>query len=76
MRAPCRGLRPLNSSRKAMRPGISVSPMRISRRPQPANSISATMKSPDLLFTTAFMSIDSAYVCERRFMVIPTPEDW
>ena len=42
MRAPLRGCREAYSSRMAMRPGISVSAMAISRRPQGASEMSAT----------------------------------
>ncbi len=45
MRAPLRGLAAAYSSRMAMRPGISVSAMAISRRPQGARVRSATWKS-------------------------------
>ena len=46
MRAPFRGCALENSSRIAMRPGISVSAMAISLRPQSASLRSATLKSP------------------------------
>jgi len=42
MRAPARGFDPAYSSRMAIRPGISVSAMAISRRPQAARDRSAT----------------------------------
>ncbi len=42
MRAPLRGWREAYSSRMAMSPGISVSAMAISRRPQGASAMSAT----------------------------------
>jgi hypothetical protein len=55
MRAPFSGW-PANSSRTAIRPGISVSAMAISLRPQSASDRSATWKSAGLRFsTTAFM---------------------
>ena len=41
MRAPCKGRSAANSSRMAMRPGISVSAMAISLRPQSAREMSA-----------------------------------
>lgn len=43
MRAPLSGCLAANSSRMAIRPGISVSAMASSRRPQPASDRSATM---------------------------------
>jgi hypothetical protein len=43
MRAPFSGWLAANSSRMAMRPGISVSAMRISLRPQSARARSATL---------------------------------
>jgi hypothetical protein len=43
MRAPFSGCVLANSSRIAIRPGISVSAMRISLRPQAARARSATM---------------------------------
>ena len=43
MRAPFSGLSWPNSSRTAMRPGISVSAMSISLRPKPAREMSRTM---------------------------------
>ena len=42
MRAPLQRLQRLNSSRLAIRPGISVSAMSISLRPQSASLMSAT----------------------------------
>ena len=42
MRAPLRGWRAAYSSRMAIRPGISVSAMAISLRPQAASVMSAT----------------------------------
>src|SRR5437764_8773717 len=45
MWAPDSGLDLPNSSRKAISPGISVSAIAISRRPQSASEISATLKS-------------------------------
>src|ERR1700741_4671213 len=45
MRAPESGFALPNSSRNAISPGISVSAMAISRRPQSASEISATLKS-------------------------------
>src|SRR5512139_2195742 len=53
MRAPFSGCAAANSSRIAIRPGISVSAMRISLRPQSASARSATTKSGEL--DTAFM---------------------
>src|SRR5512135_806093 len=49
MRAPRSGRVGANSSRIAMRPGISVSAMAISLRPQSASARSATAKSAKLL---------------------------
>src|SRR5882762_202325 len=43
MRAPASGCAAPNSSRNAISPGISVSAIAISRRPQPARLISATL---------------------------------
>ena len=43
MRAPFSGCFLPNSARSAISPGISVSAMAISRRPQPASAISATL---------------------------------
>ena len=43
LRAPLRGFLPLYSARNAISPGISVSAMFISRRPQSAKAISATL---------------------------------
>jgi hypothetical protein len=43
MRAPLRGFEAPNSSRTAMRPGISVSAMWISLRPHSARLMSATL---------------------------------
>ncbi len=43
IRAPASGFVAPNSSRSAIRPGISVSAIAISRRPQPASPISATL---------------------------------
>jgi hypothetical protein len=43
MRAPASGLAAPNSSRSAISPGISVSAMAISRRPQSASEMSATL---------------------------------
>lgn len=43
MRAPLSGWVAAYSSRMAIRPGISVSAMASSRRPQPASAMSATM---------------------------------
>ncbi len=48
MRAPLSGCRAAYSSRMAMRPGISVSAMAISRRPHGARPMSATWKSVKL----------------------------
>src|SRR5690606_22252216 len=45
MRAPFRGFAAPNSSRQAIRPGISVSAMSISLRPQSASEMSLTMWS-------------------------------
>ena len=42
-RAPARGLRPRYSSRRAIRPGISPSAIRISLRPHSARAMSATL---------------------------------
>ena len=42
MRAPLSGFLSPNSSRQAIRPGISVSAISISLRPQPASEMSAT----------------------------------
>jgi hypothetical protein len=43
MRAPFSGCLPLNSSRTAIKPGISVSAIAISLRPNPASARSATL---------------------------------
>src|SRR5271167_4220087 len=57
MRAPRSGCCGANSSRIAMRPGISVSAMAISLRPQAASSMSATLKSAKFrISVTAFIS--------------------
>ncbi len=45
MRAPARGLEVPNSSRRAIRPGISFSAISISLRPNSARERSATLKS-------------------------------
>jgi hypothetical protein len=42
MRAPFKGFEVPNSSRSAMRPGISVSAISISLRPKPAREMSLT----------------------------------
>src|SRR6185369_9202669 len=56
MRAPRNGCPGANSSRIAMRPGISVSAMAISLRPQSASARSATLKSVKrLVSVTAFI---------------------
>jgi hypothetical protein len=53
MRAPRSGCWGANSSRIAMSPGISVSAMRISLRPQSASERSATLKSAKFLVSVA-----------------------
>src|SRR5438046_10205304 len=56
MRAPRNGCCGANSSRIAIRPGISVSAIAISLRPQAARSRSATLKSAKLrVSVTAFI---------------------
>ena len=55
MRAPLSGWLAAYSSRIAIRPGISVSAMASSRRPQPASAIGATVKAAKDLSGTAFM---------------------
>ncbi|OPZ04352.1 MAG: hypothetical protein BWZ09_01856 [Alphaproteobacteria bacterium ADurb.BinA305] len=55
MRAPFSGWLAAYSSRIAIRPGISVSAMRISLRPQAASARSATTKSVNWVSATAFM---------------------
>src|SRR5437867_11702729 len=56
IRAPRSGRSGANSSRIAINPGISVSAMAISLRPQPARSMSATLKSVKFLTSVvAFM---------------------
>ena len=59
MRAPASGLAAENSSRIAMRPGISVSAIWISLRPHAASARSATLKS---VKSSGLM---------RAFMVVP-----
>src|SRR5271166_3128677 len=57
MRAPRSGCCGANSSRIAIRPGISVSAIAISLRPQPASATSATLKSANFrVSVTAFIS--------------------
>ncbi len=51
-RAPLSGFVSLNSSRIAIRPGISVSAMVISMRPQLARPMSFTEKSPETSFNS------------------------
>ena len=53
MRAPRSGCSGANSSRIAMRPGISVSAIAISLRPQSASARSATLKSEKFLVSVA-----------------------
>ena len=55
MRAPFSGWVSAYSSRIAMRPGISVSAMAISLRPQSASARSATMQSFVVDFSVAFI---------------------
>ena len=52
MRAPFKGWAAANSSRMAIRPGISVSAMRISLRPQSAREMSAIARSWVLLMVS------------------------
>jgi hypothetical protein len=54
MRAPLSGWLPAYSWRMAIKPGISVSAILISLRPQSASPMSLTMKSADGLIA-AFM---------------------
>src|SRR6516162_9068001 len=70
MRAPRSGCVGANSSRIAMRPGISVSAIAISLRPKSASDRSATLKSPAgrsdrVGFSVAFM-LDTPDLSERR----------
>src|SRR2546421_10487222 len=55
MRAPLSGWAFANSSRMAIRPGISVSAMRISLRPQAASDASAITQSAAEELRTAFI---------------------
>ncbi|MOA10167.1 hypothetical protein D3C78_1300440 [compost metagenome] len=55
MRAPLSGWAAANSSRIAIRPGISVSAILISLRPQLAREISAMTDSTGVMGTAAFM---------------------
>ena len=60
MRAPLSGFLAANSSRIAIRPGISVSAIRISLRPQSASLRSATLKSPAVVRASTVVDIGSA----------------
>ena len=64
MRAPFSGWVLANSSRIAIRPGISVSAMRISLRPQSARAMSAMAESAATgFFRGAFMGANSKRRC-------------
>src|SRR5438874_9138059 len=66
MRAPRSGASGANSSRIAISPGISVSAMAISLRPQSARSRSATLKSQNSAFSvTAFIVSLRSYRATR-----------
>src|SRR5512139_2518831 len=83
MRAPRSGCPAANSSRIAIRPGISVSAMRISLRPQSASDRSATTKSFAVLvvdLSTALISrppfekeVGERRCCNRRGAGFPEP---
>ena len=66
MRAPRSGWLFAYSSRIAMRPGISVSAIAISLRPQSASLRSATWKSAAFVWAVADISSLLAFVGERR----------
>src|SRR5882762_9319725 len=92
MRAPRNGWVEAYSPRIAIRPGISVSAMRISLRPQSASDRSATWKSADFMeFGTADIDTlpvkterrndngapNQSKVCERRyFLAEPGLSSW
>ncbi len=77
-RAPRSGWIAAYSSRIAIRPGISVSAMAISLRPQSARERSATLKSAALLgFGTAL--ITRSFQFRKKFVsavAVSTPQAW